>query len=56
VDEEQDPESSKDENQFTELDDDNLDDEMTDKLDTEVLVPPDPKVASSRAIKVVCIL
>jgi hypothetical protein len=45
VDEEQDPKSSKDKNQFIGLDDDNLDDETMDKSDTEVLIPPDPKVA-----------
>jgi hypothetical protein len=43
VDEEQDPKSSKDKNQFIGLDDDNLDDETMDKSDTEVLIPPDPK-------------
>jgi hypothetical protein len=45
MDDEQDPELSEDKNQFTGVDDDNSDDEMMDKLDTEVLVPPVLKVA-----------
>jgi hypothetical protein len=45
TDDEQDPESSVEENQFTGSDDDDSDEEAMDKSDTEVLVPPDPKVA-----------
>jgi hypothetical protein len=45
MDDEQDPESSVDENQFTGIDGNDSDEETMDKLDTEVLVPPDLKVA-----------
>jgi hypothetical protein len=45
TDDEQDPESSEDNNQFTGLDDDDLDDKTTNKSDTEVVIPPDSKVA-----------
>jgi hypothetical protein len=55
VDEEQDPKSNKDKNQFIGLDDDNLDDETMDKSDTDVLIPPDPKIAQELS-KFVCLL
>jgi hypothetical protein len=45
MDDEQDPESSEDDKQFTGLDDDDSDDKTMDKSNTEVFVPPDPKVA-----------
>jgi hypothetical protein len=45
MDDEHDPESSVDENQFTRIDGNDSDEETMDKSDTDVLVPPDPKVA-----------
>jgi hypothetical protein len=55
VDQEQDPKSNTDKNQFIGLDDDNSDDETMDKSDTEVLIPPDPKIAQELS-KFVCLL
>jgi hypothetical protein len=45
MDDEQDPASSVDKNQFTGIGGNDSDEETMDKSDTEVLVPPGPKVA-----------
>jgi hypothetical protein len=55
MDDKQDPESSVDENQFTGIDGNDSDEKTMDKLDMEVLVPPDLK-NSSGIIKIVCTL